>query len=275
MKKYFALLMLCVFMMPAFGAGRSMVSGIRPSGIGVARNAGVVGTSGNNVVNGAAVVPAGNAQATVNTPDTKSAEKSPESARQQEKMTCINNNIGIGNTFVWASRYSNTSNYSTMVEDVEHPENNVCFVLVGIRSEDAAVNTADIQPRYFEWGQNITCGSWVDEEKLKDRILDAKKKGRVWATIGTSVAGAGVGVGMMEAFGNKLIGGKVQGQKAYAEGSIEWYQAKANELKQKNPTEYNNFKTLVAELKTVCNASGADAQCKDSKYQNLMSLSLN
>ena len=45
--------------------------------------------------------------------------------REKEKQACISNNIGVGNTFVWASRYSNTANYATMVEDVENPENNV------------------------------------------------------------------------------------------------------------------------------------------------------
>ena len=48
--------------------------------------------------------------------------------REKERLACISNNIGVGNTFVWASRYSNTANYATMVEDTENPENNVCFV---------------------------------------------------------------------------------------------------------------------------------------------------
>ena len=33
--------------------------------------------------------------------------------REKERLACISNNIGVGNTFVWASRYSNTANYAT------------------------------------------------------------------------------------------------------------------------------------------------------------------
>ena len=42
--------------------------------------------------------------------------------REAERNACINNNIGVGNTFVWASRYSDTSNYASMNEDVKNPE---------------------------------------------------------------------------------------------------------------------------------------------------------
>ena len=225
MKKYISLFLLCMLVMPAFGAGRSM-SGANTTNA----RAGHVATAGRaaTVATNATANATGTATATSQTKDEQGDEPAPAN-RDAEKLACLRNNIGIGNTFVWASRNSNTANYATMVEDTVNPENNVCFVLVGMRSDDSAVNTSDIQPRYFEWGQNITCGSWIDEDKMKERILDAKKKGRVWATIGASAAGAGVGVGAMELFGNKLIGGKVQGQKQYEEGSAEWYKVKDNE----------------------------------------------
>ncbi|MDR0726802.1 MAG: hypothetical protein LBF37_01935, partial [Rickettsiales bacterium] len=41
----------------------------------------------------------------------------PLDKRDKEKAACISNNIGVGNTFVWASKYSNTNNYASMVED--------------------------------------------------------------------------------------------------------------------------------------------------------------
>lgn len=140
--------------------------------------------------------------------------KEPEKdMREKEREACIRNNIGVGNTFVWASRYSDVNNYSTMVEDLENPENNTCFVRVELKSTDTKVDLSDIPGRYFEMGRNIICGSWVDEDMLEKRILDANKNARTWATVGGAVGGAALGVGSMELFGNKLIGGKVEGQK--------------------------------------------------------------
>ena len=136
-------------------------------------------------------------------------EKPAVDTREKERTACISNNIGIGNTFVWASRYSDLNNYATMVEDVENPENNTCFVLVGLRSTDSRIDLSDIPSKYFEMGRDITCGAWADEGKIEQRILDAKKKGRTWATVGGAVGGAALGVGAMELFGNRLIGNDV------------------------------------------------------------------
>ena len=132
----------------------------------------------------------------------------------------LNNNIGVGNTFVWASKYSDTSNYATMVEDTDNPENNVCFVKVDLKSDDSRISVTDVPSKYFEWGKTITCGSWANADTMRARILDAKKSGRVWGTIGGAVGGAGIGVGAMELFGNKLIGGKVEGQAALKDDEV-------------------------------------------------------
>lgn len=172
--------------------------------------------------------------------------------REKEKKACLGNNIGIGNTFVWASRYSNTGNYATMVEDVEEPENNTCFVKVELKSTDNRISVADVPAKYYEMGQNITCGDWADYDKLKQRILDAKKKGRTWATIGGAAGGAAIGVGAMEAFGNRLIGGKVMGQKQFEEGSVQQVRAQLNALKKDNPTEYKRFEDELKKLKAEC-----------------------
>lgn len=134
--------------------------------------------------------------------------------REAERNACINNNIGIGNTFVWASRYSDTSNYANMVEDVANPQNNVCFARVELKSDDESrVSVSDVAPKYFMWGESIECGSWADQKAIEKRILDARKGARIGGIVASTVGGAGLGVGAMELFGNKLIGGRVEGQK--------------------------------------------------------------
>ncbi len=187
--------------------------------------------------------------------------------REKERGACIANNIGIGNTFVWASRYSNLNNYSTMVEDVENPENNTCFVKVEMKSNDARISVADVPVKYYEMGQSITCGAWADYDVLKKRILDAKKSARTWATVGGAVGGAAVGVGAMELFGNKLIGGAVQGQRAL-EGD-ELLRSQLAVLKKDNEAEYKKFMRHLRDLKDECakdhvvNAMGEDKDLRE------------
>ncbi len=179
--------------------------------------------------------------------------KTPEKDnRDAERAACINNNIGVGNVFVWASRYSNTNNYASMQEDVENPENNVCFVKVDLKSSDSRIDLADIQSRYFQWGETITCGSWVDESMLEQRILDAKKKGRTWATVGGAVGGAAVGVGAMELFGNQLIGGKVEGQKNKNWSQEQLLRSQLLTLRNKNDSRYDEFKKKLRALEQAC-----------------------
>jgi len=204
--------------------------------------------------------------------DTKTVD-----TREKEKNACINNNIGIGNTFVWASRYSNRDNYATMVEDTENPENNTCFVRVEVKSNDNRVSTSDIPAKYFEWGQNITCGTWADEGTLKQRILDAKKTARTWATVGGAVGGAGVGVGIMELFGNKLIGGKVQGQKNTNLSEDQVLKSQLLTLKEKNPTQYNEFKNNLRALVDECQRDiwtdeTRPTACTEYDFESMLSL---
>lgn len=166
-----------------------------------------------------------------------------------EKMTCINNNIGVGNTFVWASRYSNPWAYSSLIEDTENPDNNLCFVRVELKSADSKISISDIEPAYYPMGTSITCGSWVRVD-LERRILDAKKSARTWGTIAGAVGGAGIGVGAMELFGNKLIGGAVEGQRALSEEEL--LRAQILTLKQNNDPQYAQFKAALAQLKADC-----------------------
>ena len=196
--------------------------------------------------------------------------------REKEKAACIQNNIGIGNTFVWASRYSNINDYSTMIEDTENPENNTCFVKVALKSTDSKIDLGDIKPQYFEMGRDITCGSWVDEDKIEKRILDAKKNVRTWATVGGAVGGAAVGVGSMELFGNKLIGGKVEGQKALSDDEL--LRSQLLVLKKDNSAKYNEIIGHLKSLKSACEDSSVwvdgapkPPACNDVKYDYLLS----
>ena len=172
--------------------------------------------------------------------------------RETEKQACIGNNVGFGNTFVWASRYSNLNNYSTMVEDVNFPDNNTCFVKVELKTLDERIEIDDIQPKYYEWNRNIVCGDWVDSEMLRQRILDAKKKNRTWATVAGAVGGAGVGVGAMELFGNRWIGGNVMGQKQFENGSAQQLRSRILALKGKDDAQYKKWEIALKELQDAC-----------------------
>lgn len=192
------------------------------------------------------------ANATTQNVQEETTEVDPEIAKKEkEREICKSNNIGIGNTFVWASRNSDTSSYNYMVEDVSNIKNNTCFTKVEMVSTDNRVKMSDIPSKYFEMGQSISCGSWVNEKDLEKRILEAKKTGRVLGTVAATVGGAAVGVGAMELFGNKLIGGKVEGQKSLAPKELLRSQVLA--LKKSNPSEYGRIINALDELETVCN----------------------
>ena len=172
--------------------------------------------------------------------------------REAERNACINNNIGIGNTFVWASRFSDTSSYANMVEDVENPQNNVCFVRVELRSDDARVSVSDVPAKYFMWGENIECGAWANEAEMEKRILDAKKGARIGGIVASTVGGAAVGVGAMELFGNKLIDGKVMGQKSTKLTRAELYASQIKFLQNRGSTqETQEAERIKNALKTL------------------------
>jgi len=193
-----------------------------------------------------------------------------KNTRDKERTACMSNNIGMGNTFVWASRLSNTANYTSMTEDTENPDNNICFVRVELKSNDSRINVSDFGGRYFEMGRTITCGSWADEEKLKNRILDAKKSARTWATVGGAVGGAAVGVGSMELFGNKLIGGSVQGQKALAEDDL--FESQLLVLKKDNKSLYQKIMNEMKIIKEECSkdAEAIPENCKKYDYNRFL-----
>jgi hypothetical protein len=211
------------------------------------------------------------APAPVATPVTEPQEKKQQDdVIEKARRTCLSNNIGVGNTFVWASQYSNLSEYSMMVEDIYTPENNTCFVRVGLVSDDERIDLSDIEDKYFEMGKTITCGSWVAEEEMRQRILDAKKKVRVWSTVGASVGGAALGVGAMELFGNKLLGkgiSSVEGQKGLQGAAQKRSQLLVlqKEDKTKYGTVIDNLKNLKTPCKDFPDCADSDTNCKNAK----------
>ena len=143
----------------------------------------------------------------------------PVNTQSPEKTAC--NNAGTQNgVFIWAARNSVGSNSSYLREDIANPDNNACFVRVDLVSNDPRISLSGIESRYYMTDMDIECGGWVDRGELEKRILAAKKSGRTWGTVAGAVGGAAVGVGVMELFGNKAIGGKVQGQKALSEEEL-------------------------------------------------------
>lgn len=224
---------------PRYTASVNQLNGM--SGMPNAVTAGNPVVSVNNVVES---VP----QDTVKEESTE--EKVTVDMREAERNACINNNIGVGNTFVWASKYSNTDDYASMVEDSEHPENNVCFVRVELKSSnESRIKVSDIEPKYFMWGEPITCGSWVSKKEMEKRILDAKKGVRIGGIVASTIGGMGLGVGAMELFGNRLIGGKVEGQKSAS--SVELYKHRLLALQKSDKTLYDKY---VADLHTLSDA---------------------
>ena len=191
--------------------------------------------------------------------------------RDAERNACLANNIGVGNTFVWASKFSNTSNYSSMIEDVEHPENNVCFVRVELRSFDPSVRLSDMGAKYFPTQTTVNCGSWVNKSDLEKRILDAKKSGRVWATIGGSMGGAGIGVGSMELFGNKLLDkaglNSVQGQKSEAVSKTDMFIIQLKE--KKDNSAYEQVVELLKTMKKLCK-DNQNSNCSKIEYETIL-----
>lgn len=197
------------------------------------------------------------------------------------KAACLDNNIGMGDTFVWASRYSNTDSYATMIEDMDVPENNTCFVKVTLKSNDAKIDIDEsMAHKYYEWNRDITCGGWVDQEKMRKLILDEKKSARAWGTVAAAVGGAGVGVGAMELFGNKLIKGKVEGQrndKMKDEDRVELFatmlcddkggKARNRETDVADDSKRQGYLENLAKLAVMCSAefpNDPDKYCQDS-----------
>lgn len=255
MKSVLSIIAICTVMVPSFaamgatGRGRASMSNqmmTAPRAVASKNQISGIKNQGEIVANPTVKA---DEKLAVNPEEMKPAEKD---MREREKRACLQNNIGIGNTFVWASRYSNLDNYSTMIEDVEEPENNTCFVKVELKSDDPKISVNDVPYKYFEMGRNITCGEWADYEKLKTRVLDAKKGARTWATVGGAVGGAAVGVGAMELFGNKIIDGAVQGQQDKSLSDLDLLRSQLAVLKKENVSDYNDFIKHMGDLKCAC-----------------------
>ena len=193
------------------------------------------------------------------TPEEMQPADKVQEQKQKEKDACLANNIGVGNTYVWASRNSNTGDYVTMVEDFVNPENNTCFIKVELRSNDPRIDMSGVGAKYYAWDtESITCGGWVSESDMEQRILDAKKSGRVWGTIGSTVAAAGLGFGVMEAGANKMFGKKVDGQKALTGAAL--FKSKVSKLNN------DDDKKTICDAIAACNGKWGKDPCQNIKY---------
>ena len=122
-----------------------------------------------------------------------------------ERAACL---MTAGN--VWASRmYSSSMGVplgAVMSESID-PEQNVCFSTVSVRSTEIPNMARFFQPVRFQVGLPIECGSWLDEARLDEAILDARRSQRVAGTIAAGVGGAVVGIALTEAIGRNFIDG--------------------------------------------------------------------
>ncbi|MBO7066430.1 MAG: hypothetical protein J6W40_02290 [Alphaproteobacteria bacterium] len=270
MKSIVSFMVLCAFAMPAFAApatGRLSVKG--PVMTANRTTPGKIASMKVRLKQPTATEEEVDKSSThVEDTDATLPTETPVDKREKERAACLQNNIGVGNTFVWASRYSNIGDYATMIEDTENPENNACFVLVSLKSADSRIDLGDIRSQYYEMGRNITCGAWVDEDMIEKRILDAKKSGRTWATIGGAVGGAALGVGSMELFGNRLIGGAVEGQKDKNLTEAQLFRSQLLALKDQNEKSYNDFVAALKELQDACKEID-DNDTKCAEYSDL------
>ena len=101
---------------PATGRGRASVSNQHDGRAAVSKKY-INNVATTNSSNTSGDNTSGDAEGQSPAPDIK-PDVEPEKTkdmREREKAACIQNNIGVGATFVWASKYSNSSNYSSMI----------------------------------------------------------------------------------------------------------------------------------------------------------------
>lgn len=181
--------------------------------------------------------------------------------RAAEKEACVSRNATAGNIFVWASK-TNNGNYESMIEDTKNPDNNACFVRVTLKSKNPKTKINE-SSKYFITDGRYTCGDWENEEKIKQQILDSKKSGRVGGTIAGAVGGAAVGVGTMELVGNKIIGGKVQGQKALSDEEL----LRSQMLAAGKEKDWKKYEESQQEISNLCEElhalGGTSKECGD------------
>ncbi len=161
------------------------------------------------------------------------------------KTACEDASKGRNNIFVWADVASTGKDFASLREN-KNPDKNICWVRVEVISNDPDIKTNSLPARYFQMGGGNNCGGWLNEDTVKQLVLDAKKSKRTWGTIAGVTGGAAIGVGAMELFGNRAIGGSLQGQKSLS----------PEELAYSNMTD--SEKDLYKQLKEKLTARCAD-----------------
>ncbi|MDR0967705.1 MAG: hypothetical protein LBL75_02645 [Rickettsiales bacterium] len=84
--------------------------------------------------------------------------------------------------------------------------------------------------------------------KSKNKFWTQKKSARTWGTVAGVVGSAAIGVIAMELFGNKMIGGAVQGQKSLSEEEL----LRSQMLDTGRDDDWKKYESAKQELKTAC-----------------------
>ena len=194
-----------------------------------------------------------------------------------DKEACLLRAKILPDTFVWAARNSNSTNYASLIEDITNPQNNICYVKISVHNSDDRVETKDIPTRYFPMGQTVTCGGWLDNDDLKERVLVATKKQRVLGTVATTLIGAGAGVGISEGAmaiaANQGSDSKLMGQRAL--DATDLIISHIKKLQHDNIAEYNRILDAMRKLDEACDSEewvcDKPADCDEARnpFRNL------
>ena len=236
------------------GMGRAGPAGAQRPGSGQAQRPTVpVTTTTTTAVSAPAVDETNSSSSTVNVEYDASAKRA----------ECLNS---PGN--VWASKayssFDGVSSASGLVAS-DKPADNVCYVPVSIKSSEIKDISRFFPTRYFASGMSVECGSWIDGKDLDNAILDAKKGARVGGTVAASVIGAGVGFGLAELLGQKLIK-DFKGQASLNREVAEELKQLVISLKKSDPGQLTRYTSAVKDFVSKCNKLGkSDGECLESE----------
>lgn len=171
-----------------------------------------------------------------------------------------NNCMMAGN--VWAAKsfaMPGGVQAGTVMTESPNPQDNTCFSSVSMKSGDIKDMGRFFPARYFENGQTVECGSWINTDDLDAAILDATKGKRIAGTIAASVGGLAIGATAAD-----LIG---QATGKQDDGSNTWtgqagLQGKAyvqSRLNEKDSAERAAFLANVRVLQNLCVGQGSSS----------------
>jgi hypothetical protein len=259
--KNFILFLVATFPFVAFGAP-DYASGPTNSRVGVYGRAGPAPT-------GRPTVPV--------TTTTTTTTSIPETNLTSETKTTVNVEIDAArnaclSTYgnVWASKFNSTPGgvpaTTPMAEDPD-PNNNVCFAVVSVKSDEIKNLGRFFPPRYFQTGVSLECGSWLDTAALDEAILDSKKGARTGWTIAASVVGAGAGFGLSDLLGQKVIKRGFNGQYDLDDKTKEFYIAMKKDTKHGNDKKLEEYARAYKALGDACGWKPNDAKSQGTETE--------